>query len=175
MSSLTPDETLLGLLAVQARHGYELLECFRSPSQLGRVWHLSTSQLYAVLKRLEREGLIAGREIASETAPPRTEYTLTEAGQRRLHAWLNEPRPSPSIRRIRVEFLSRLYIAAQLNLPTDAIIRHQREACLARVEELAAARDHVAPGIEALALEFQRNQQEAALRWLERCELTPTE
>jgi DNA-binding PadR family transcriptional regulator len=173
MSSLTPDETILGLLAVQARHGYELLECFRSPNQLGRVWHLSTSQLYAVLKRLEREGLIVGREVIMEAAPPRTEYTLTEVGQQHLYAWLNEPRPSPSIRRIRVEFLSRLYIAQRLNIPTDAVIRHQRAACLARVEELAAERDHAAPGIEALALEFQLNQQEAALRWLERCELTP--
>jgi DNA-binding PadR family transcriptional regulator len=173
MSSLTPDETILGLLAIQARHGYELLECFRSPLQLGRVWNLSTSQIYAVLKRLERADLIVGREVVSEAAPPRTEYTLTDAGDKRLHAWLNEPLPSPSIRRIRVEFLSRLYIAQQLNIPTDAVVRYQREACITRCKQLAAGRDHAQPGIEALALEFQLNQQEAALRWIDRCELSP--
>lgn len=51
MSQFTPDETLLGSLAAEARHGYQLLECFHNPAQLGRVWHLSASQLYNVLER----------------------------------------------------------------------------------------------------------------------------
>ncbi len=173
MSSLTPDETILGLLAVQPRHGYELLECFRSPGQLGQMWRLSTSQIYAVLKRLEREGVITGREVTTGTAPPRTEYALTASGEQRLYAWLNEPRPSPSIRRIRVEFLSRLYIARLLKLPIDEIIRHQRDACIARIEQLTAERDRAKSGIEALALEFQLNQQQAARHWLEQGELMP--
>ncbi len=171
MTSLTPDETILGLLAVQARHGYELLECFSSTHQLGRVWKLSTSQIYAVLKRLEREGWIAGHEIASENAPTRTEYTLTEAGEKRLSAWLNEPHPPASIRRIRVEFLSRLYIARQLNIPTGAVVRCQRQACQKKQAELLSERDHAQPGIDFLALEFHISQLEAVLRWIERCEL----
>lgn len=175
MSSLTPDETILGLLAVQARHGYELLECFRSTHQLGRVWNLSTSQIYAVLKRLKREGWIVGHEVVSDNAPPRTEYTLTETGEKRLHAWLNEPQPAASIRRIRVEFLSRLYIARQLNIPTDNVVRRQREACIAKYKQLAAERDHAEPGIDFLALELHISQMEAVLRWIERCELVTPE
>jgi DNA-binding PadR family transcriptional regulator len=175
MSSLTPDETILGLLAVQTRHGYELLECFRSTHQLGRVWNLSTSQIYAVLKRLEREGWIVGHEAVSENAPPRTEYTLTETGEKRLHTWLNEPQPSASIRRIRVEFLSRLYIAQQLHIPTDTVVRCQREACIAKLAQLATERDHADPGIDFLALELHISQLEAVLCWIERCELAPTE
>jgi DNA-binding PadR family transcriptional regulator len=175
MSSLTPDETILGLLAVQARHGYELLECFRSTHQLGRVWNLSTSQIYAVLKRLEREGWIVGHEVVSDNAPPRTEYALTETGEKHLHVWLNETQPPASIRRIRVEFLSRLYIARQLNIPTDTVVRCQREACIAKYNQLAAERDHAEPGIDFLALELHISQLEAVLRWLERCELVPSE
>lgn len=175
MSSLTPDETILGLLAVQARHGYELLDCFRNTHQLGRVWNLSTSQIYAVLKRLEREGWIIGHEVVSENAPPRTEYTLTETGEKRLHAWLHEPQPSPSIRRIRVEFLSRLYVAWQLNIPTDTVVRCQREACVTKHEQLAAERSSAEPGIDFLALELHISQLEAVLRWIERCELVPSE
>ncbi len=173
MSSLTPDETILGLLAAQARHGYELLECFRSTQQLGRVWDLSTSQLYAVLKRLEREGAIVGREVGSENAPPRTEYRLTGKGAERLHRWLNEPQPSASIRRIRVEFLSRLYIARQLNIAADSVVRHQREACLAKYQQLIAERDQVEMGIDFLALDLHISQLEAVLRWIARCEITP--
>src|SRR5687767_1598895 len=116
MSALTPDETILGLLAVQARHGYDLLECFQSPDHLGEVWTLSTSQLYAVLKRLERDGAITGEKQEVENAPPRMCYQLTSAGEARVSAWLNEAAPSASIRRVRVEFLSRLYVARLLNL-----------------------------------------------------------
>ncbi len=175
MNSLTPDETILGLLALQARHGYELLECFRSADQLGRVWNLSTSQIYAVLKRLERDNLIVGHEVPSETAPTRTEYTLTNKGEKRLYAWLNEPHPSASIRRVRVEFLSRLYIARMLNISTIAVVRHQREACLAALTQLIGQRAQTSPGIEYLALEFHISQLEAVLRWIERCELVPSE
>ena len=175
MSSLTPDETILGLLAVQVRHGYELLECFRSTHQLGRVWNLSTSQIYAVLKRLEREGWIVGHEIASENAPPRTEYALTEVGDKRLNAWLHEPQPFASIRCIRVEFISRLHVARQLNIPTNAVVHRQREACIAKHKQLAAERNHAEPGIEFLALELNISQLEAVLGWIERCELITSE
>src|SRR5215510_9595309 len=113
METITPDETLLGLLAARARqglatHGYQLIECFRDPAQLGRVWDLSTSQLYAVLKRLQGQGLIAGKMVASPDAPPRTEYTVTLRGQELLADWLQTDCPSASVRRVRVEFLSRL-------------------------------------------------------------------
>jgi DNA-binding PadR family transcriptional regulator len=175
MSSITPDETILGLLAVQARHGYELLACFRSTHQLGRVWNLSTSQIYAVLKRLEREVWIVGHEVVPETAPPRTEFILTEKGEKRLYDWLHEPQPFASIRRIRVEFLSRLYIARQLNLPTNAIVRYQREACTTQHAKLVSERNHAEPGIDFLALELHISQLEAVLRWIERCELVPSD
>src|SRR5215813_13581174 len=103
MSSLTPDETILGLLAVRARHGYELLDCFRDPAQLGEVWRLSTSQLYAVLKRLQVLALTEGHEVTVPDAPTRTEFRLTPAGTARLEEWLHEQAPSPSINRVRVE------------------------------------------------------------------------
>jgi DNA-binding PadR family transcriptional regulator len=115
MSLLTPDDTLLGLLAAEARHGYQLIACFRDPAQLGNVWHLSTSQLYAVLKRLSGQGLISGCAVESPDAPTRIEYTLTPIGVVRLAAWLEETSPSPSVRGVRVEFLSRLCIARLLN------------------------------------------------------------
>src|SRR5579859_648129 len=101
MSSLTPDETILGLLALRARHGYELLDCFRDPTQLGEVWRLSTSQLYAVLKRLESQGLTEGHEVCVPDAPPRTEYALTLEGESRLQLWLHELHPSASVHRVR--------------------------------------------------------------------------
>jgi DNA-binding PadR family transcriptional regulator len=169
----TPDETLLGLLAAQTQHGYQLLDSFRDPAQLGRVWNLSASQLYAVLKRLQSAGLIQGEQVASDDAPTRTEYRLTELGEACLAAWLNEQSPSASIRRIRVEFLSRLYIARLLNLPTIPIVRRQKVACERARADLLAERARAAPGIEFLTLELQIAQLDAVLHWIDRCELVP--
>jgi DNA-binding PadR family transcriptional regulator len=173
MASITPDETILGLLAAQTRHGYELLECFRNPAQLGEVWNLSTSQLYAVLKRLDQQDLIVGREIRSENAPPRMEYCLTEAGVARLNEWLNDAQPSGSIRRVRVEFLSRLYIARLLNIPTISIVKSQKASCHVLRESLIAHRDQSAPGVGYLAVELVIAQLDAVLKWIDRCELVP--
>ncbi len=175
MISLTPDETLLGLLAAEARHGYQLIECFRDPAQLGNVWSLSTSQLYAVLKRLAAQGLISGETVASPDAPTRTEYQLTPAGIQRLEDWLTETEPSASVRRVRVEFLSRLYIARLLNLPTLDIVRWQKESCRRRRAARAVDRDCLAPGVGRLALELEIAQLDAIMQWIDRCELVPHE
>jgi DNA-binding PadR family transcriptional regulator len=173
MTMPTPDETLLGLLAAEAQHGYQLLDAFRDPAQLGRVWNLSTSQLYAVLKRLQSGGLINGEQVNSADAPTRTEYRLTESGKACLAAWLDEPNPSASIRRIRVEFLSRLYIARLLNQPTIPIVLRQKSVCERERTQLLLQRTEAAPGMEFLTLDLQLAQLDAVLQWIERCELVP--
>ncbi len=175
MTTQTPDETLLGLLAAEARHGYQLIDCFRDPAQLGNVWTLSTSQIYAVLKRLDAQGLIAGHAVESADAPTRTEYELTPEGVRRLEDWLTDPEPSASVRRVRVEFLSRLYIARLLDFPTGEIVRRQKQSCQQRRDEKAFARDELAPGVGHLALELEVAQLDAILLWIDRCELIPFE
>lgn len=173
MAALTPDAIILGLLAAQARHGYQLLDCFHDSHQLGRVWNLSTSQVYNVLKRLERQSLIVGHEIPSANSPPRTVYALTEAGQQRLMAWLYDPAPSASIRRVRVEFLSRLFTARELNRPTAEIVRRQQQACQRERERLLIERQAASPGMETLTIDFVIEQLDAVLRWIARCELVP--
>ena len=173
MSQITPDETLLGLLAVRAQHGYELLDCFRDPGQLGEVWRLSTSQLYAVLKRLEAQGLTEGREVLVQDAPPRMEYTLTGIGQERLQNWLDESSPSASVHRVRVEFLSRLYIARLLNIPTIPIVERQKAACRSKRAALVTCLEQSEPGIGRLTLELGLAQIDVILQWLDRCELSP--
>lgn len=175
MNSITPDETLLGLLAAEARHGYQLIDCFRDPAQLGNVWTLSTSQIYAVLKRLDAQGLIKGETFTSPDAPTRVEYTLTPAGIRRLEDWLTEPSPSSSVRRVRVEFLSRLYIARLLNMPTLDMVRAQKESCRQRRAACIVDRDCAAPGVGRLAIELEIAQLDAILDWINRTEIVPRE
>jgi DNA-binding PadR family transcriptional regulator len=173
MREITPDETLLGLLAARPhQHGYQLMDCFRSPDQLGRVWKLSTSQLYAVLKRLDEQGLVTGHKVEKADAPPRIEYTLTDAGRARLEAWLYDECPSASVRRVRVEFLSRLFVACLLKLPTRPIIERQRLACRQKLAALTAQQCRAEPGIGSLALELVIAQLETITQWIDHCELS---
>lgn len=174
MSPLTPDEVLLGLLAAQPSHGYQLLEHFRDPAKLGQVWSLSTSQLYAVLKRLEQQDYVKGRTVESKDAPTRTEYHLTVLGQACFETWLHDPSPSSSIRRVRVEFLSRIYVARLLGVSTSSIVRRQKVACAASQQHLLTLRDQTVPGIGYLAVELQIAQLGAIFQWIDRCELIPT-
>ncbi|HVO43989.1 MAG TPA: PadR family transcriptional regulator [Aggregatilineales bacterium] len=173
MSQLTPDDALIGLLAVRARHGYELLDCFRDPTQLGEVWKMSTSQIYAVLKRLESQGLTEGHEVMVPDAPTRTEYGLTREGEARLHAWLSEVHPSASVHRVRVEFLSRLYVARLLDIPTIPIVEHQKASCQEKKHELLDCLANSEPGMGRLTLELIIAQLDVILEWLDRCELSP--
>jgi PadR family transcriptional regulator AphA len=172
MSLPTPDETLLGLLMATPQHGYQLLETFQNPGALGRVWKLSTSQLYAVLKRLNAQGFITGEEAYSADAPPRTIYHITAAGQAHMQAWLDEPQPSPSVRRVRVECLSRLYVARLLNLSISDILQHQKTTCEDKYQQLVAQREPGEDSIGRLALELEIAQMEAILGWITQMELT---
>jgi DNA-binding PadR family transcriptional regulator len=173
MSRLSPDEVLLGLLQAHPAHGYDLLERFRDPAHLGRVWNMSVSQLYAVLKRLESDGTITGRELPQSDAPPRTEYAITPLGEQRVADWLAETQPPTSIHRIRVQFLSRLYIATLLDLPTEGIIDRQLAVCEKQRDAIRERLAQTSAPIETLTLEFVQGQLEAAITWLQRCREHP--
>lgn len=166
MATLVPDEVILGLLKAQPAHGYELLDYFRSYAQLGRIWTMSTSQLYAVLKRLEREGAIVGREVAALNAPPRIEYEVTSQGNIRLDAWLFASKPSPSIHRIRVLFLSRIFIANLLKIPFKPIVDAQIASCEAQKILFEDKLRTKGTDIELLTIDFIIRQLNSAILWL---------
>lgn len=107
-SALSPEFALLGLLAEQAAHGYELHQ--RLEAELGQVWHVSLSQTYNILKRLEANGFILGAPEKPHKLPQRFRYSLTPSGSTRLEQWVRQPTGS-SVRAIRVEFITRLYFA----------------------------------------------------------------
>ena len=175
MSRLSPDDVILGLLAAKPCHGYQLLEYFRAPAELGQVWHLNTSQLYSILKRLEQNNFVTGKKMESDTAPSRTEYQLTEAGSKHLYQWLHEQNPSASTRHIRTQFLSRLYIARLLDISATAIIQQQTKTCQQRKTDILTMRDQLEDGIGFLSLDLIISELETILQWIDRCHLALTE
>lgn len=169
MNRLVPDEVILGLLKAQPTHGYDLLSQFQSREQLGRIWNMSTSQLYAVLKRLEDGDLITGRPVDVEDAPSRVVYRITESGENRLSAWMLDPDPPTSIHRIRVLFLSRIYIARLLGEPVDKILNYQKDVCVNQYRKLLEEHENVDSSFERLTLDYVIGHLDATISWLDQC------
>ena len=73
---------ILGVLAEQPRHGYELKK--RLSDTLGPLWGISFGSLYPALKRLELKGWIASKWETSEFNRRAKYYRITAAGKRQL-------------------------------------------------------------------------------------------
>lgn len=164
--SVSPQPVLLGLLISQPKHGYELYQEFSR--ELGRVWEVGQSQLYAQLKQLEDAGLVMARIEPQPNRPPRKVFHLMPEGRTAFEVWVHQP--TPYLRYIRVEFLARLYFFHRLSLGgLDRLVYEQKAVCeaqIGRFERLAAEADD---RFRQLVLEFRRGQLEAVVQWLDRC------
>jgi len=106
--TLSPEFALLGFLVSEPRHGYDLHQRF--VTELGNVWHLSQSQAYAILKRLETRGDISVRLMEQDKLPTRQMLRITPTGRQHFMDWLKNGYGS-NARSIRLEFLTRLYFS----------------------------------------------------------------
>ncbi len=164
--SLSPEFPLLGLLSSEPGHGYDLKR--RLADELPGLWNLRESQLYATLKRLEARGLITGRGARGAGRAAKRRLRLTPRGARMFEAWLTTPTP-PSIRAIRVEFLSRLHFALQRD-PALArrLINEQEESILrglGRLETFLAGLP-LEPPLPRLGAQLRIRQLRSAIDWL---------
>src|SRR5687767_10885025 len=87
----TTSYALLGQIALRSRTSYELAAEMRR--NVHYFWPRAESLVYAELKRLAGEGLVAA-ERSFVGKRPRTTYAITPAGRTALAAWLGtRPRP----------------------------------------------------------------------------------
>lgn len=73
---------VLALLAQRESYGYELVSRLQGAGLAG----MSAGTVYPVLARLEREGAVASRLVASASGPARKYYRPTPAGAAELAA-----------------------------------------------------------------------------------------
>ena len=77
---------LLGLLAEEPLHGYEVKNRFEA--MLGGTWDVNIGQVYTTLQRLERDGLV--RPVGGRGDRGKLLYELSESGRKALADWLEE-------------------------------------------------------------------------------------
>lgn len=157
---------LLGLLMSGPKHGYELYQ--ELEQDLGGVWQIGLSQLYAQLKQLQEAGLVDVQTEPQPNRPPRKVYHVTEEGRDVFLHWLRQP--TPYLRLIRVEFLLRLYLFDRLSLSgVEQLVAVQRAVCREQADRFEQAAVTAENGFRRLVHEFRQGQMEAVIRWLDRC------
>lgn len=121
--NISPEFALLGFLIAGSSHGYDLHQRFMA--ELGHVWHVSQSQAYAILKRLEQRGDIDAQVREQEKLPARQVLRITAQGRKRFFEWL-ELGIGTNARSIRLEFLTRLYFT-KLHRPENISLIYQAQ------------------------------------------------
>jgi DNA-binding PadR family transcriptional regulator len=168
-AALSPEYVLLGLLNQRPAHGYDLHH--RLIEELGQIWHISLSQTYNILKRLEAKGFIVGVVQAQEKAPPRRRFRLTPLGRRRFEEWLTAS-AEPRARAIRVEFLTRLYFVYLANpKAARSLIDDQIAVTRVGIANLTTLLAELPPEqvFNQLGLDLRLRQLTSILDWLAEC------
>src|ERR1700735_2556468 len=162
-------QPLLGLLAKEPAHGYELKLALEQT--FGAAYPSpNIGQIYVTLKRLEVDGLVRSQDVEQTTRPNKRVYELTPAGREALRVWVEEPNEG---RRVRDDFFVKLILAPMAGLADRIeLMNRQRRHYLGIMRSLtqlqASTESADTPGrllIEGAILHLQ-----ADLDWLERCQ-----
>ncbi len=164
--NISPEFALLGFLIPGPDHGYDLHQ--KIVAELGHVWHLSQSQAYTILKRLENGGDISVRLVEQDKLPDRQMLRITPQGRRRFMNWLEKGSAS-NARAIRLEFLTRLYFS-NLYTPenTSKIFAAQSAEIKNNIERLESMLARVPPEqtFNWLSLDLRLRQLKLIREWM---------
>lgn len=76
---------VLAALLEDELSGYQLAKSF--DLGVANFWHAQPQQLYAELTRLEKDGLVTGREVVQDSRPNKRLFKVTDAGLAELEAF----------------------------------------------------------------------------------------
>jgi DNA-binding PadR family transcriptional regulator len=117
-------ELFLTLLSTRSAYGYELRQTLEH--EFGDLLPaINAGQIYTTLARLERDGLVVGRNIEEDSRGKRM-YELTNRGRDVLAKWIDSPTPGT---RLKDEFFMKFVLVAAAGLadPRTMLERQRRE------------------------------------------------
>ena len=162
--------TLLALLYQHPMHGYELGK--QMTQVINAEWDVKPGQIASTLARLKEANWVDYEVEATDDAPDRKVYFITEEGQRELESWYL----SAEVRDYRLG--DAFYIKLVLSLlggpvsPEQVLIAQRRELYqqLHEATEMLRQADPDTQLPWVLLLESATMHLEADLRWIEMCE-----
>jgi DNA-binding PadR family transcriptional regulator len=108
-------QIMLGMLR-KPHSGYDIRKEFQY--SVNNFWRAELSQIYPLLQKMEREGLLSSEESASDIGPTKRVYRRTEKGRRELEEWLSG---GPTLGKERIAYLAQTYFLASLQDDEKAI------------------------------------------------------
>jgi DNA-binding PadR family transcriptional regulator len=169
-SALTVENALLGFFYEKPAYGYEIHQELRRETGLGFVWRIKQSHLYALLDRLEAEGLLQGKVQVQVNRPAKKLFSLTDMGHQAFCAWMEEP--VRSAREMRLEFMAKAYFAQKVGGNSwQTLLHRQGEVCNSWLDSLKQqeAAIPVQEMFSQQVLLYRIEQVKAILTWMESC------
>jgi len=115
---------LLGILSEHSIHGYQLNELLKSPATPIRI---GKANAYQLLAKLENSGFVIGQEERIDNYPPRTVYSITDAGlsefSRLLQERLAENQPTEYPDGVSLNFIATLQPELAVSLLEQRAVR----------------------------------------------------
>ena len=154
---------ILGALMPGPKHGYEILQFL--VSRLEPTWHISSSQLYLLLRKLEAERLLHSNVETQASRPSKRVFLLTPAGRKAFLEWMRSP--TEHVRDLRIEFLARLFFFNWLSLNGgDNLIEAQIKVLKQIGEKISQKQSREKGPYNKLVLGFKIATLEAWITWL---------
>ena len=104
-SELPTKYILLGVLYSGPKHGYEIRRFLKN--EMDSTWQVSTSQLYALLKRMEKDGRLNSEVEQQDALPSKRIFNITDSGEEVFLEWMRNP--TEHVRDLRVEFMAKIF------------------------------------------------------------------
>jgi PadR family transcriptional regulator, regulatory protein AphA len=164
---LSLEFVLLGFITQGPIHGYDLYKKLCDPDGIALIWRVKQSYLYAMLDKLEKDGMLTSRTIERNTFPSRKEFQITGKGRDNFHYWLTSPVQHG--REMRQEFLAKLYFAQSTS---SVSYRDLKKAQLKICHEWISAIESELTQLSGqqnyakIILNYRISQTQAMLEWL---------
>ena len=159
----TTECVVLGALMTGPMHGYDIMKFV--DRHLSGIWHISTSQLYALNHRLEERGLVSGSTSQQGNQPPKRTLSILPEGRKRFMRWVVSP--TPHVRELRLEFLTKLFFLRHTGIKGGrALLDAQAELLKSLKEKVEQDWGAQEDGFAKVVLGFKRAQFEIILSWL---------
>lgn len=164
---LTMEYLLLGVISREPIHPYDLNKLLKSDPELKSIWHFEQSRLYALLDKLEKNGLISSKMEEGDAFPFRKVYHITREGKFLFSLWLQEPAAHHN--ELRSSFLAKLYFLREY--PEELSDLTDRQIILCKEWAEKARYEGEGDYLQMLSA-FRVTMIQAAIDWLEQIRKT---
>lgn len=161
---------LLGFLFESPIHGYDLYKKISNFEGISLIWHIKQSRLYALLDKLEADGLLSSNMIPGEAYLNRKEFQITSLGRKTFMTWVTNPVMHG--RDMRQEFLAKLYFAQKSGIEIFLkLIEEQSKVCAEWLSNLQNSYSKTTDEqtYERMIFQYRISQTQAMMEWLDYC------